>query len=250
MSSVILAWSHPHEPPSMAKHIVRVNHKCYAVMASMPGLAMPSLDTALKLYEAKIKPLQVYAPCASLLTMTDLLTLDKPLTRYAKRKSAKYSCICVDLDDNGGVDWLVSYFRAVEGWGLWVPAEVWRKYNESKREGNWRMVERGNYEGPAFNNNSWKKPNNKARHWFTRATQTKHEFHHVFCKNKCYQPDATFCRLCGRECGLFHVDTCSARNADEGLPEFLDRTDYDYEIWKSSNFSKIWIVFVLTSSTY
>lgn len=142
------------------------------------------------------------------LTFSQLLELDKTKSMFLKRALSLHSSASSTL-----------VHKLVE-----TPFFCEELYNDEKMKfdnnswtsyQNYRRLRREDIDtkygvtGPAFQNQAWKRNNQRNRHYYTRATI--HGFHHLICfKSSCYEVNETCkCILCNSPLSLYHISNCS-----------------------------------------
>lgn len=197
---------------SFSHHVQNKVTKAFSAIGALKHVGKLSLETAYSIFSTKVQPIVQYCiePLAPHLSLTDLKKIDECQSRFAKKvlcvsKGASTS-LALQLC---GWSYLASMLKDS---GCKFDDTVWQKYEDHKRERMWAMVERQEFEGPAFHNFDWKKANNTSRHYFTRASV--HGFHNDFCKKgTCYTADELecVCRLCDNPCSKYHALNCDFR---------------------------------------
>ena len=197
---------------SFSHHIENKVTKASSAIGALTHVGKLSVETAYSIFRTKVQPILHYClePLAPHLTLGDLKKIDGCLGRYAK----KVLCISKGASTSlalqlCGWNSLTSTLKEA---GCQFDEAVWQNFQEYKTERMWGMVEREEFEGPAFHFTNWRKANNSSRHFFTRATV--HGFHNLLCrKTACYSPDELecSCRYCGKPCSKYHITHCDFR---------------------------------------
>ena len=92
----------------------------------------------------------------------------------------------------------------------------WEKYTQHRNEREANYAEESYEAGPGFTDPTWKRPNQRHRHCYTRMTA--HGFHHKVCLNGNFHEPSNHCtcRKCdGTANERLHVLRCAALT---GLP--------------------------------
>ena len=206
------------------KHIQKKIMKCYNVIGSMTNLSRLSIDTAMKVFNIKIRPIIEYGlkEISPFLKVRNLNDIDKIKATYLKRvlavhKSTRNTLTLMMASEDSLTEDLQRKLDLVDA--------VWTNYKELRAQKIDKTVERGYLMGPAFVNDRWKKANQTDRHCHTRLTA--HGFHHKLCQQTNFHEisPGCCCKLCDAEdIDLYHVLSCvgvEGRNLVD-IVRFLD----------------------------
>lgn len=200
-----------------SKHVKNRKASAAAATGSLNKLRLVSVDTAMKIFNMKIKPIFLYGwtSISSFLTVSHLIEADRVKTLFLKKalgihkiSSATMSlklCDTVNLAEE-----LINDDKLI------FDKKVVQEYKSMIKERN------KNYEtslfpvGPAFIDTKWKMANQKNRHCFTRVTA--HGFHHKLCIYNTFHKapldeftdSECLCKFCGESFsgGLYHILSC------------------------------------------
>mgnify|MGYP000250499100 CR=1 FL=1 len=167
-----------------------------------------SLDTALKLLEAKIIPILCYGIeiCWENLSYHDLKTIENVKARFLKMALglSKYTSSRL-VYELAREPFLMEELRLKLG-----PTTNWAKLlreRQNKRKDIWPEF----YTTNAMNTRTWMGTNQHLRHIITGLAV--HGYHHKLCKKKTFHDPSNdcVCELCDNQCDRYHITNCSKR---------------------------------------
>jgi hypothetical protein len=194
---------------SFTKHLRRRKLNTLSAIGSLSQLHLTSVSTALKIFEMKVLPILTYgySSISTYLTWKQMVEMDRAKTLFLKRalrlpKNAS-ATLCLHLCDTPAL------FIDLKNRGLDLAEEQWAQYEQHRREREGEFDNEAFVEGPAFQDQQWKRASQRHRHAYTRMTA--HGFHHKICETPGYhdRSQTCRCRLC-RESAVnrFHALTC------------------------------------------
>ena len=200
------------------KHIQRRKIKAMTAIGSLSELSLTSVDTALKIFDLKIKPILIYGidSISSCLTLQQMKSLDSVKSIFLKK------ALCISKFSSSTLT-----FRLCETKPLCLELEkrhqfdpeTWNAYLKFREEREKNFVVQGYSEGPGFVTNAWKRSNQRYRHVITRTTA--HGFHHLLCLRQDYHviDHNCFCKYCFNNLTLYHFMTCDEFAGDKELKD-------------------------------
>lgn len=190
------------------KHIAERTSKSISAMNSIPDPQKLSVSTALTLFNIKVAPVATYGITLVWgdLTTGQLEELDKIKATYLKRvlglpRNARNRLVYPLAGTSTFIEDIVNRFQLAI-----TPSLVSFRENFDRKM---REIPREFYTTPAMTSVNWMGPlNQKLRHLMTRYAI--HGFHYKLCERTHFHtPDTEcVCRLCGRECSLYHFSAC------------------------------------------
>ena len=206
-------------------HVKNKKRSALAGITALTHLSKLSLETAMEIFRTKICPMVEYAlsTIAPFLNLLQLKELDKIKAAFCKRALSLHtsvsSTLALTLSNQ------LSYCEDLQLKGLQFRPEVWQRYVEHRQERQWNFVVERFTDGPAFDDDIWKRSHQKDRHIKTRITA--HGLHFLICqKRTCYvtavdEEDCDcICRKCLVTATRYHIMTCSARPPDCSIVNF------------------------------
>lgn len=205
---------------TFTEHIKKIKRRMLMVTGSLRDLRSASTSCALKIFDMKILPAVTY--CLDLyaadLSINHLLELDKIKSAFIKRTLGLHRSSSSTLAHA-----MIStpfLCESLKRKNYPFNNDVWKNYEEIRDEKLVSYAAEYGTEGPAFQSDDWKKPQQKNRDILTRTTA--HGFHHLLCqRQKCHQVcEDCICVLCDNPTSIYHVLYCAARGNDS-LPTFI-----------------------------
>lgn len=200
-------------------HIMKRKAAAAAVIGSLKNLRLVSLDTAIRIFDLKVRPIACYAldSICSFLTCRQLAQLDRVKSLFLKKAIGVHKSASSTLVHE--IAATATLTEDLKRNNYIISDNEWTAYKELRDEKKTEATWKYGSDGPAFQSDSWKGSLRKNRHVFTRATV--HGFHHLLCcYQECYEPkDDCTCVLCHEEnMTLYHVVECKA---NQSLQEFV-----------------------------
>lgn len=192
------------------KHVLQKATQAMRAISDVKFIRTLALDTAMKLFRAKIIPILAYGLelIWRHLSENNLAILEKVKATYLKRALgvakttrsrltyvlAKQSFLIEDLRTELLLPSTEAYKSLISKLN-WKRQEIWPEFF-----GTGAMIDR-----------TWTGPNFEKRHVFTRLAI--HGFHHMLCKSKSYHDpvDTCICELCDKKCERYHIEICKNR---------------------------------------
>jgi hypothetical protein len=196
---------------SFDKHIQRKKAACFAATGALQHLPLVALETAVVIFNMKIRPIIEYslAEIAARLTHNQLLEIDKVKAAFLKRTLGLHSSVSSTFTHALSTQAPLCHdLRAI---GIPFSDNAWMRYDAHCEERGWAFVEQNFTDGVAFTTEGWKAAHQKWRHFATR--HTFHGFHWRICSTAgWHEPnDDCRCRLCNQSASeRYHIDSCPA----------------------------------------
>lgn len=174
------------------------------------NISQLSLETAMKLFEAKVLPILTYGIETTWtdLSLGDLNTMEKVKARFLKAALgiSKFapSRLAYELTRE---TFLVEDLRTK----FLLPANKHAAALKGARQQKRNEIPEDFYATDAMTDRSWTGPNNKIRSALTRLAV--HGYHHKLCRRTNYHDPSTecVCKLCHKPCARYHFNECSKR---------------------------------------
>ncbi|PNF13826.1 hypothetical protein B7P43_G12433 [Cryptotermes secundus] len=195
-----------------------ITEKCTAAIKAIytiRNLQLLSLETAMKIFHAKICPILLYG-----IEIT-WEKLSKQNLRKMEQVKARYLKLALGLPKNTQSRLTYELCKEnflIEELRYQLPStknsEEVIKERKQKREEIWEEF----YSTDAMTDRTWTGPNRKLRHTITRLAT--HGFHHKICKNERFHEanDACVCKHCDKKCSRYHITIC--KNLTTSITEY------------------------------
>ena len=167
------------------KHLARVHRKGIISTLTTRGLAKNSLETGLKLFDIKVRPITLYGlqKIARFLSIKNLQAIDKTKSFFLRRllslpASSSTAIVHRLCNTKRFSEYLITETSILDD----IPEDLRLEYllilEEEKMNFNAQIYENG----PAFTSEFWKQTGHNNR--YLVCGFTAHGFHHLCCKNK------------------------------------------------------------------
>ena len=188
-------------------HLTRRITAAVHSMSSIQHLSRMSIDTAMKLFKAKVMPIATYGISLTwpYLTKKQMKDLEKIKAVYLKK------ILCISKYTPSRYAYVLAketFFLEDLKLTFLLPETRASKDALQERLNKQEEIEENFYNTDAMVVRDWTLPDYELRHVVTRYAV--HGFHHRICKTKSFHTpcDKCKCSECGKVCGKYHIMEC------------------------------------------